>query len=225
VVILGGCRSSDSNSPAEQTSAIARIQGMDPERADLLFRKEDGFDSLAIVVFDMSTELTARTTGNAATHHLPGRPPAEVPMVALADPVVGKVAPPTEAELGRARAAAIRSSLARVTIVRTQNDVDRVAERFSSAGFRTTRTLEGRGELTTNNLLFGDSVSLDAVKYVSLEMMRAGLPLGRIRLSRDTADAFRIRLTNLNHVETMTPLSVAQILAMRRRPPAADPSR
>ncbi|HZG44496.1 MAG TPA: hypothetical protein VEY93_16205, partial [Longimicrobium sp.] len=179
---------------------------MDPERAELLFRKENGFDSLAIVVFDMSTELTARTTGNAATHFLPGRPPAEVPMVALADPVIGKVQPPTEAELGRVRAAAVASSIARVTIVRTQNDADRVAERLSTAGFRTTRTLEGQGELTTNNLLFGDSVSLDAVKYVSLEMMRGGLPLGRIRLSRDTADAFRIRLTNLNHVETMTPL-------------------
>lgn len=213
---MGGCDGVEAGAP--EVASTSFLPGQD--EIDRLQKKARGYDSLVSVVFDLTTELNVRSTGEVHPHYLPPPPPPDQD-AAAPEPIIPPVAPPTQAQMLMARRAVDAAMAARVTVVRTQDDAASLVEWLGSRGFRTAISPEGSSQQATNTLLFGDSVPLPVVRLVALEMLTRGLPVARMRTFADSTESFVVRLTNVNHAESLTPLTPSLILAFRRPSPRA----
>jgi hypothetical protein len=172
------------------------------------------------MIFELENELYSRTTHQILRTPNTGPPPGD------RQSYVGREVPPEYLDEQRRAAAALLPDLmlgARPTTVRrivlSSVRAEASAASFRRQGFNVVH--EPVGNRIPNAITFGDSVPLEQVRLVALQMTADGVFVKRLRRFRKDEQVRDIMIHYDDHVPTWAPLPAAEIARMVLAPPAS----
>jgi hypothetical protein len=180
------------------------------------------FSRLGIAMVDLKREIWARTAGVIVRETVveappPGAPPWMIPN-APQHPI--PTAQGSDLALPPSSPAARRlRQRTEVAFTGQDGSEGRFGRWLESEGFR--RPTMINGDLSPNQIVFGDSVPLEDIKAIALQLYVEKMPPVSIRRFA-SGNSFRIELRGIPYLADIAPLSLPQIRAMRIAGPKED---
>jgi hypothetical protein len=213
--ISSGCSNRQNAASSGSGADTQTVSGASPARADSMASSQ--LDRLAKQVVDLQREIWSRTSGGVLHETQVQTPPGAPPGV-VASPPPHQLPPPAKSEVVVRSDRNSQARRRKTTVAFTEDDVRGAGldTWLTHLGFRVARTRDGAplpGGVGTNQIVFGDSVGLEDVRAIALQMYLSGIPARSIRRF-NTGNAFRISLNRVPYLAGVPPVSVAQIRAL-----------